>query len=88
MVVGKAAAASRSRNCVTCGCGFFDDHYAGRRLPQAGARPLEMPGATPSQLLGALSAFLPLGFSNILLGVGFGGLHIIFGFIIARSYGG
>lgn len=39
-------------------------------------------------LLGALSAFLPLGFSNILLGVGFGGLHIIFGFIIARSYGG
>jgi hypothetical protein len=39
-------------------------------------------------LLGVLSAFLPLGFSNILLGVGFGGLHIIFGFIIARSYGG
>ena len=39
-------------------------------------------------LLGLLSAFLPLGISNILLGVGFGGLHIIFGLIIARSYGG
>lgn len=39
-------------------------------------------------LLGALAALVPLGASNILLGAGFGGLHIIFGFIIARSYGG
>jgi hypothetical protein len=39
-------------------------------------------------LLGALAAFLPLGASNILLGAGFGGLHILFGLIIARSYGG
>lgn len=39
-------------------------------------------------LLGAFAALVPLGFSNILLGVGFGGLHIIFGLIIARSYGG
>lgn len=39
-------------------------------------------------LLGALAALVPLGAANILLGVGFGGLHIIFGFIIARSYGG
>jgi hypothetical protein len=39
-------------------------------------------------LLGAVAALVPLGASNILLGVGFGGLHIIFGFIIARSYGG
>jgi len=39
-------------------------------------------------LLGALAAFVPLGASNILLGAGFGGLHILFGFIIARSYGG
>jgi len=39
-------------------------------------------------LLGALAAFVPLGASNIILGAGFGGLHIIFGFIIARSYGG
>jgi hypothetical protein len=39
-------------------------------------------------LFGALAAFLPLGFSNIVLGVAFGGLHILFGLIIARSYGG
>ncbi|MEA2239338.1 MAG: hypothetical protein QOC81_4062 [Thermoanaerobaculia bacterium] len=39
-------------------------------------------------LFGVLAAFLPLGFSNIVLGVAFGGLHIIFGLIIARSYGG
>ena len=39
-------------------------------------------------LFGSLTAFLPLGVSNILLGVAFGGLHIVFGLIIARSYGG
>ena len=39
-------------------------------------------------LLGALAALLPLGASNVMLGAGFGGLHILFGFIIARSYGG
>jgi hypothetical protein len=39
-------------------------------------------------LLGGLAALLPLGASNILLGIAFGGLHILFGFIIARSYGG
>lgn len=39
-------------------------------------------------LLGAFAALVPLGASNILLGAGFGGLHIIFGLIIARSYGG
>lgn len=38
--------------------------------------------------LGAIAALVPLGASNILLGVGFGGLHIIFGLIIARRYGG
>jgi hypothetical protein len=35
--------------------------------------------------LGALAVF---GWGNLLLGAGFGGLHIIFGLIIARSYGG
>jgi hypothetical protein len=39
-------------------------------------------------LLGAGAAFLPLPFSNLLLGTGFGGLHIAFGWIIARNYGG
>jgi hypothetical protein len=39
-------------------------------------------------LLGAFAALVPFGASNILLGAGFGGLHIIFGLIIARSYGG
>jgi hypothetical protein len=39
-------------------------------------------------LLGCLAALVPLGASNVILGIGFGGLHILFGFIIARSYGG
>jgi hypothetical protein len=39
-------------------------------------------------LFGGLAAFVPLNASNILLGIAFGGLHILFGFIIARSYGG
>jgi hypothetical protein len=39
-------------------------------------------------LFGVAAALLPLGISNILLGVAFGGLHILFGLIIARSYGG
>jgi hypothetical protein len=39
-------------------------------------------------LFGVAAALLPLGISNILLGAAFGGLHILFGLIIARSYGG
>jgi hypothetical protein len=39
-------------------------------------------------LFGGLAALVPLNASNIILGIAFGGLHIIFGFIIARSYGG
>lgn len=39
-------------------------------------------------LLGIAACFVPLIPGNVLLGAGFGGLHIIFGLIIARSYGG
>ncbi len=37
--------------------------------------------------LGAVALFVP-GLANWLMGAGFGGLHIIFGIIIARRYGG
>ena len=39
-------------------------------------------------LLGGLAALVRLPAGNLVLGAGFGGLHIIFGFIIARRYGG
>jgi hypothetical protein len=39
-------------------------------------------------LFGAVAALVPLAVANLLLGAAFGGLHIIFGLIIARNYGG
>lgn len=39
-------------------------------------------------MLGLTAAFVPLAIGNVLMGAGFGALHLIFGFIIARSYGG
>jgi hypothetical protein len=39
-------------------------------------------------LIGALALFCPLAWGTAFLAVGFGGLHLIFGFIIARKYGG
>ncbi len=39
-------------------------------------------------LFGILAAFVPLSVGNLLLGAAFGGLHLIFGWIIARNYGG
>lgn len=38
--------------------------------------------------LGALALFAPGGWGNWFMAAGFGGLHIIFGTIIARKYGG
>jgi hypothetical protein len=39
-------------------------------------------------LLGGLSVLAPVAWGNWFLAAGFGGLHIIFGFLIARSHGG
>ncbi|HKP37315.1 MAG TPA: hypothetical protein VJT71_10680 [Pyrinomonadaceae bacterium] len=39
-------------------------------------------------LLGAVGLFVPARFGDWLMGAGFGGLHIIFGSVIARRYGG
>ncbi len=38
--------------------------------------------------LGALALFCPAAWGNIFMAFGFGGLHIIFGIIIARKHGG
>jgi hypothetical protein len=39
-------------------------------------------------LLGMAACFVPFTVANVLLGVGFGGLHVIFGWVIATRYGG
>jgi len=39
-------------------------------------------------VLGSVSLFCPAAWGNAFLAAGFGGLHIIFGAIIARNYGG
>jgi len=39
-------------------------------------------------VLGALALWAPAGWANYLMAAGFGGLHIVFGAVIARRYGG
>ncbi|MDE3170916.1 MAG: hypothetical protein KGL75_12300 [Acidobacteriota bacterium] len=39
-------------------------------------------------VLGTVALFSPAGWGNFLLAAGFGGLHILFGAVIARNYGG
>lgn len=39
-------------------------------------------------VLGIAAFLLPVGWNNALLAAGFGGLHIVFGFIVARFHGG
>ncbi len=39
-------------------------------------------------LTGAVAAFLPASWGNVVLTFGFGGLHTIFGAVIARRHGG
>jgi len=38
--------------------------------------------------IGGLALFAPAAWGNALLAAGFGGLHILFGIIIAVKYGG
>lgn len=39
-------------------------------------------------LLGTLTFLLPVGLGNLLLGAGFGGLHLVFGIVLARQHRG
>jgi heme/copper-type cytochrome/quinol oxidase subunit 3 len=39
-------------------------------------------------LLGAIALFSPAAWTNWFMAAGFGGLHVLFGAIIVRKYGG
>jgi hypothetical protein len=38
--------------------------------------------------VGTIAFFLPTDYGNLLMAIGFGVLHIVFGFIIGRKFGG
>jgi len=38
--------------------------------------------------VGATALFTPAAWSDVWMGAGFGGLHVVFGAVIARKYGG
>jgi hypothetical protein len=39
-------------------------------------------------VFGAVALFAPPEYANLFMAAGFGGLHLLFGLIIARRYGG
>jgi hypothetical protein len=39
-------------------------------------------------IFGTVALALPVGWANGIMAAGFGGLHVVFGFLIARKHGG
>ena len=58
----------------------------GRGLDAVGGHRLLEPGAEPGEDL--VAALAPASWADPLMAAGFGGLHIVFGLVIMRNYGG